>query len=557
MIHNNEMGARREVAKTKIRKGRMPRAVIPIAAIIAVAIVGIFVAWPFTADDSYITFRYSKHLAEGMGLVWNAHNAGHVEGYTNFLWMLLMVFPHILGFSAALFSKIIGLVCLAGCGIIIYMYIRKRTGKAGIAFLTLLMFMLLPSTYFHAVSGLETTLYALLILLLFILGLESLLNSNQRPSTVAVVVAPILTLCAGMTRPEGVLPGTIVLTTLYLCAHPLNRRKILLMFTLLLIIPGVLYFLWRYSYFGWLFPNTFYVKLGQSADGIEWLQGTVASVGAIFLLVFFSVIVLRSKATRGRRVGLYYAVFLAGAALPYCMFNLMMNYMSRFLFHLLPVVILMLGLGLNALAEVLTNQHNLRSRQIGIYIVFVAALCVQPLFHNDKLELAHLGLYEEHLQNAHFALAEALREAPVPDSLRTLTVGDAGVIPYVSEWHCYDFIGLNDVTVAHDRAGKSRYIAAAQPTVVILYSQDGRTLTPYQFGFEPQTMLINYENIAYIKWFPTYYLAVFLRRSIDESVFDELSFRIRAVAATADSRNAAGDNRRALMDYLNRRLPGR
>ena len=44
------------------------------------------VTGPHPIDDAYITFRYSRNLAEGLGPVWNAGDP--VEGYTNFLWML-------------------------------------------------------------------------------------------------------------------------------------------------------------------------------------------------------------------------------------------------------------------------------------------------------------------------------------------------------------------------------------------------------------------------------------------------------------------------------------
>ena len=39
-------------------------------------------------DDAFISFRYARNLVEGHGLVWNPGEA--VEGYTNFLWVLLM-----------------------------------------------------------------------------------------------------------------------------------------------------------------------------------------------------------------------------------------------------------------------------------------------------------------------------------------------------------------------------------------------------------------------------------------------------------------------------------
>jgi hypothetical protein len=37
-------------------------------------------------DDTYISMRYARHLANGHGLVWNIGEAP-VEGFTNFLWV--------------------------------------------------------------------------------------------------------------------------------------------------------------------------------------------------------------------------------------------------------------------------------------------------------------------------------------------------------------------------------------------------------------------------------------------------------------------------------------
>ena len=43
------------------------------------------VAW-FLSDDAFISFRYTRNLLEGHGLVFNPGE--YVEGYTNFLWIL-------------------------------------------------------------------------------------------------------------------------------------------------------------------------------------------------------------------------------------------------------------------------------------------------------------------------------------------------------------------------------------------------------------------------------------------------------------------------------------
>lgn len=42
----------------------------------------------YQSDDAYITYRYARNLADGIGPVWN--RGEHVEGYSNFLWMVLL-----------------------------------------------------------------------------------------------------------------------------------------------------------------------------------------------------------------------------------------------------------------------------------------------------------------------------------------------------------------------------------------------------------------------------------------------------------------------------------
>src|SRR3954463_16572342 len=60
---------------------------------IAPAIAAVY-AWelrargPIAIDDAYITFSYSKNLATGHGPVYG--HGERVEGYSNFLWMVLV-----------------------------------------------------------------------------------------------------------------------------------------------------------------------------------------------------------------------------------------------------------------------------------------------------------------------------------------------------------------------------------------------------------------------------------------------------------------------------------
>ena len=56
------------------------------------------------ADDAFISFRYSQHLAEGHGLVFNVGEK--VEGYSNFLWVVLVAIPHWLFHANIIFQKL-------------------------------------------------------------------------------------------------------------------------------------------------------------------------------------------------------------------------------------------------------------------------------------------------------------------------------------------------------------------------------------------------------------------------------------------------------------------
>jgi len=72
--------------------------------------------WHYINDDAYITFRYSRMLAEGRGPYFNP--GPHVEGYTNFLLMLILslqayvVGPEFMAITAKLIGAVSGALCV-------------------------------------------------------------------------------------------------------------------------------------------------------------------------------------------------------------------------------------------------------------------------------------------------------------------------------------------------------------------------------------------------------------------------------------------------------------
>ena len=62
----------------------------------------------FVCDDAFISFRYAKNLVEGHGLVYNIGE--RVEGYTNFLWTLLLSAFMGLGLDVVVVSQVLGIL---------------------------------------------------------------------------------------------------------------------------------------------------------------------------------------------------------------------------------------------------------------------------------------------------------------------------------------------------------------------------------------------------------------------------------------------------------------
>src|SRR5439155_7001262 len=70
----------------------------------------------FTYDDAFITYRYAANLAHAHGLVYNPGE--RVEGYSNFLWAIVMAGVIALGGDPEGWSLLLGAACaLAALGI--------------------------------------------------------------------------------------------------------------------------------------------------------------------------------------------------------------------------------------------------------------------------------------------------------------------------------------------------------------------------------------------------------------------------------------------------------
>jgi hypothetical protein len=155
------------------RAARAPDVLTVTIAISTTAALAVFLAlaWEhrvFTVDDAFITLRYASNLARGHGPTWNPGEAA-IEGYTTFLWMLLTAVPHVLGVDALGFAKLAGVGAAIGCmGAAAALALElargaSRQGSAAAASVAAVVVGCSTSTAVHAVSGMETMLFTLLV----------------------------------------------------------------------------------------------------------------------------------------------------------------------------------------------------------------------------------------------------------------------------------------------------------------------------------------------------------------------------------------------------------
>ena len=216
------------------------------------------------SDDIFITFRYIENWLNGLGLVYNSGEK--VEGYTHFLWLLLIACFQKLGFNPIDVSEWLGLISYLGI-LIIFLVISYRKSEKIKLFLPLTAIVLALHYDFRvwASGGLETSFFTLLIVISYFLICFSNIEETKR-----IILSGFILTLALLTRPDAiifyVITFTFVLIQKYFQTNSLKSLwKIIIQFNLAFLFIYVPYFLWRYSYYGEIFPNTYYAKSGSES----------------------------------------------------------------------------------------------------------------------------------------------------------------------------------------------------------------------------------------------------------------------------------------------------
>jgi arabinofuranosyltransferase len=421
-------------------------------------------AWSFLCDDAFISFRYARNLAEHGELAYNTDPLERVEGYTNFLWVLLLALGDAIGLAPERVAPILTAVAsIASLGLValISAALRRRFGpgepeERAFAIVDLLapaLLMLTPEFVVWASSGLETSLALALALAAIYAWLRG-----------RIELAALLAALAGLTRLDALLAvGSFGLAWLALVAREKPRPAIpwrrvaiaSLVFASLLAAQLV----FRKLYYGAWLPNTWAVKqhgaLLRSTYGVGYLKFWADRL-ALFWLAPLLLLV------RARHVLLVLPI-AAQLGWAWSIGGDFMAY-GRFLLPATTLLVLWMGLALTEAREHLRGRLaprwiNVAWATVALALLIAAAVRIPARLHEDR-EHAHLhidpadphsGPGFESVTAMHrfaairLAAGAALAEQLPPDT--TLTVGAAGAMPYAAGLTAYDAYGLVDPTV--------------------------------------------------------------------------------------------------------------
>ncbi len=164
----------------------------------AVAVAVRLLAGPRTIDDAYITFRYARNLAEGLGFVYNPGQP--VLGTTTPLYTLLMALSWGIGFhDLPLVALLLNAVADAGTALLLYGLGRRLAESRLVATGVGLAWAISPMSVTFAIGGMETSV----VILFLVASFSAYLAGRSRPAAALMALAIL-------TRPDALIAAGLL-----------------------------------------------------------------------------------------------------------------------------------------------------------------------------------------------------------------------------------------------------------------------------------------------------------------------------------------------------------
>ncbi|MFQ5489558.1 MAG: hypothetical protein ACE5GE_02450 [Phycisphaerae bacterium] len=441
----------------------------------------------FLCDDAFISFRYAENLVRHGQLTYNLGQP--VEGYTNFLWTLLMAGGLALGLDPVRWALGWGLVAAGGTLGVVYRLGRSvdrltapspNPAEAKWHLLAPALLAVFPPVAGWSNGGLETSLFMLLLTAAWWrYWCERIVDRG-------VPWSGLIFALASLTRPEGY--AFFAVTALHrLLDNRLGRGGKMIsvrdaVWAGLFLLPTVPHQVWRIAYYGAWLPNTYYAKVAgvdHQWHGLAYLQSFVTQYW-VWLVV---PLLLLPRPTRRGSAGAGIRSFHAHLLMMMVMLAIHVvraggDFMAlhRFFVPVAPMLAVLV-------AESCRNAHRLvvarwawpKARPAGLYAIetLLAGIVLIHLAGVSR-ENRHGGSGGgidgidslQRMVDENAACGRWLARHAKPGD--TVATAAAGALPYYSRLRCFDMHGLTEPIVARsgrawsDRPGHARMATLQQ-----------------------------------------------------------------------------------------------
>jgi arabinofuranosyltransferase len=442
-----------------------------LALAIVVYLIACSVIVPFTPDDSFISFRYAEHLAEGKGLRFNASDPP-VEGYSNLLWIGVCAVINGMGLALPIAAPVVGgLFGVLTLAFLWHLFIRRRMPA-----LQMLLPMLLAATagplVIYSISGLETSLFAFLLLLLLI-AYDNCCHRQTADAISLGFVGFLVALC----RPEGVVALPVVLLTAVIAQRglpPAGRLRRSWFVSLgVFVVLYALYTGWRVNYFGGFWPTPFLSKSVGTTVFVNWLK----NLGWYFVkhsyefpplgYYFTAVVVLAFLGMRRvKEKGSLERVALVLGLVYTAIYINFLDWMPGMRYHA-PLLVLFFLPAAHVQEHVFRATRDAAWRRRYVLVAFALLLVNSSVLMELRLSTKRL---EEGTQLCLKALGQWI-DKYTPADWR-VAISDVGALPYYSNRYTIDINpeSLTDLHIAR-HGWDAEYVLDKRPEIMLLVSR--------------------------------------------------------------------------------------
>jgi hypothetical protein len=441
---------------------------------VAVFLIQVLLCFPYINDDAFISFRYASNLVDGHGLVFNPGE--RVEGYTNFLWVLVSAVFVALGAGEKilLWAKVCGVALSVGTVCVTYRIQAARHPRSLVPFLTAALLASSMSFAANTVSGLETALYALLLTV----ALYSRVVTGRWQDRLFVGSMAL----AALTRPEGFfLFATLTIVELVRSRDP--RRFLVSGATFAALTAP--YLVWKLLFYGSLLPNTYYAKEGSLLGGAQYVWSFLSGAGFTLYLGLPLVLLVIGLARRNPD-RFWLSSFLAAevAAVVLSGGDWMVGW--RFLVPVLPVVCIGLANGVAGVHGLLEPRWP---RAAGIAVLVTSLSVFHALGRPSPAIAAECHARGEGQVTGHLEVGRWLRQHG--GAADTAAMTDIGMVGYFSRLRVIDISGLTDALIGRSSGPILRkvydtdYVLDQEPEFVVMVCSRAQTLADGTIRFDP------------------------------------------------------------------------